>query len=59
MEILVSKVKCKSYYQAAHTHHVLYYHSEKDTKVNFSRDWKHFLDFIFLSWKSKNSKANL
>lgn len=42
-----------------HTHHVLFHHSQKDTKVNFPRDWKHFLDFVFLSWKSKDSQANL
>lgn len=41
------------------THHVLFHHSQKDTKVNFSTDWKHFLDFIFLSWKSKDSQADL
>lgn len=45
--------------QSIHTHHVLLHHSQEDTKVNFSIDWKHFLDFVFMSWKSEDSQANL
>lgn len=53
------KIKSKWCNQEIHTHHVLFHHSQKDTKVNFPRDWKHFLDFVFLCWKSKDSQANL
>lgn len=52
-------IKWRNRNQSVHTHHVMFHHTQKDTKVNFSRHWKHFLDFVFLSWKSKDSQANL
>lgn len=58
-KVRLYKIKSKWCNQELHTHHVLFHHSQKDTKVNFPRDWKHFLDFVFLCWKSKDSQANL
>lgn len=58
-KVRLYKIKSKWCNQELHTHHVLFHHSQKNTKVNFPRDWKHFLDFVFLCWKSKDSQANL